>query len=238
MNTNLYITAHSGALGTQPNSMEYLRQTSLLRPDFIEVDVRKTHDGRVVLSHNPTLDTSSLAIAELPYEQLLQHEKGLLLLESALEFCLEHAIKVNLDIKEYGVIGPVCSLIDAWSCVSQVVFTGCMEREILRIHQLLPRAKVLYNAPSWNKGLYPDYKDYAQAMVETAVDADAFALNINYEYAKGELFDLARKRLLPIFVWTVEKEEQMRMMIGLGAASLTTKDVPLLRAVLSDLEGN
>ena len=51
----------------------------------------------------------------------------------------------------------------------------------------------------------PTYSSYALAMVDTAVKADAFALNINYEYAQEELFNLARQRFLPIFVWTVEK---------------------------------
>ncbi|HKM06692.1 MAG TPA: hypothetical protein VJ869_06850 [Sphaerochaeta sp.] len=46
MNTNLY--AHSGALGTAWS----LRQTSLLRPDFIEVDSRCP----VVLSQYPIFD--------------------------------------------------------------------------------------------------------------------------------------------------------------------------------------
>jgi len=236
MNTNLFITAHSGASKTQPNSMEYLRQACLAEPDIIEIDVRKTLDDKVVLSHNPSLDGSPLPIAALTYGQLLLYDPGLLLLESALTLCFEHGIRVNLDIKEVGAIPCVCAIIAAWDCTSQVIFTGCKEGEIGLIHQLLPLAKVLYNADSWDKGSYPTYSSYALAMVEAAGQADAFALNINCEYVQEELFTLARKKFLPIFVWTVETRALMRKMIGFGAASLTTKNIPLLKEELAYLE--
>lgn len=237
MNTNLLITAHSGAGRTQPNSMEYLRQACLLEPDIIEVDVRRTLDDKVVLSHNPSLDGCSQPIVAMSYEQLLAHDPGLLLLESALDFCFEHAIMVNLDIKEFGVVKAVCAIITARACISQVIFTGCKEEEIVLIHQVLPLAKVLYNADSWDKGLYPDYASYARAMVAIAVETGSYALNINCEYVQQQLFPLARKQLLPIFVWTVESRALMRMMIGFGVASLTTKSIPLLREELAYLEG-
>lgn len=217
--------------------MEYLRHAYLLSPDIIEVDVRKTLDDKVVLSHNPSLDGCPLPIGNMHYAQLLAYKPGLLLLESALEFCFEHDIIVNLDIKEYGVVEAVCAVIAARGCLSQCIFSGCKEPEVSRIHELLPLAKVLYNADSWDKGLYPNYTSYACSMIEKAVNAETFALNINCEYVQEELFNLARKKLLPIFVWTVEKRSQMRMIIGFGAASLTTKNIPLLREELAYLEG-
>jgi len=237
MNTNLLITAHSGAGKTEPNSMEYLRHACLLKPDIIEVDVRKTLDDKVVLSHNPSLDGCPLPIGNMHYAQLLAHEPGLLLLEDALEFCFEQDIIVNLDIKEYGVAEAVCAVLAAKDCLSQCILTGCKEKELFLIHQLLPLAKVLYNADSWNKGLYPNYTSYARSMLEKAVNADAFALNINCEYVQEELFLLARKQLFPIFVWTVDSRALMRRMISFGAASLTTKNIPLLREELAYLEG-
>ncbi len=237
MNTNLLITAHSGSMHTRPNSMEYLKQACLLVPDFIEVDVRKTLDGKMVLSHNPSLDGCPLPIGNMTYAQLLAHDPSLLLVEDAFALCFAHCIKVNLDIKEYEAVAPVCALIEERGCTSQVIFTGCKENEIYLIHQLLPHAKVLYNADCWDTGRYPTYGSYARAMVETAVAADAFALNINCEGVQEELFIIARERLLPVFVWTVESRSQMRMMIGFGAASLTTKNISLLREEIAYLEG-
>jgi glycerophosphoryl diester phosphodiesterase len=216
--------------------MEYLRQACLAKPDIIEIDVRKTLDDRVVLSHDPFIEGCSQNIAEMVYEDLLLHDPALLLLEDALDICFAHDIKVNLDIKEYEVVSPACAIIAARKCTTEVLFTGCKEDEIFLIKQLLPFAKALYNADSWDKETYPDYRSYAQAMIDIAVQADAFGLNINCEYVERVLFLLGRKQLLPIFVWTVEKREQMRMMIEFGAASLTTKNVPLLQEEIAYLE--
>ncbi|MDY0288289.1 MAG: glycerophosphodiester phosphodiesterase [Sphaerochaeta sp.] len=236
MNTHLLITAHSGALGTQGNSMEYLIQACLAQPDFIEIDLRKTLDGKVVLSHDPCLAGCSLSIAEMMYEDMVLHEPSLLLLEDAFDICFAHDVKVNLDIKEYEVVAPACAVIEARQCSSQVLFSGCREHEIFLVRQLLPFAKVLYNAHPWDRQTYPVYRAYAQAMIETAQESDAFGLNISCEYVQEELFGLARKEMLPIFVWTVESRAQMRMMIAYGAASLTTKNVPLLKEELACLE--
>ena len=136
--------------------MEYLRQACLLEPDIIEVDVRRTLDDKVVLSHNPSLDGSPLPLAELTYEQLLLIDPGLLLLESALTLCFEHGIRVNLDIKEYEVVESVCAINSFLGLyLSGLSLPGCKENEIFLIHQLLPQAKVLYNADSWEKESYP-----------------------------------------------------------------------------------
>lgn len=236
MNTHLLITAHSGALGTQGNSMEYLIQACLAQPDIIEIDLRKTLDGKVVLSHDPSIEGCSQSIAEMTYEDLLLHDPALLLLEDAFDICFAHAIKVNLDIKEYEVVAPACAIIEARQCSSQILFSGCREDEIFLIRQHLPLAKVLYNAHPWDRQIYPEYGWYAQAMIEAAQTSDSSGLNISREYVQEELFILARKELLPIFVWTVEKREQMRMMISFGAASLTTKNVLLLKEEIACLE--
>ncbi len=236
MNTHLFITAHSGALGTRQNSMEYLRAACLAKPDIIEVDLRKSLDGRVVLSHDPFLAGCPLSIAEMAYEELLLYDPHLLLLEDALDICFSHDIKVNLDIKEYEVVPPVCAIIQARQCVTQILFSGCKENEIFLIQQLLPLAKVLYNADSWDKESYPEYSSYAQAMIDIVLQTGAFGLNINFEYVERSLFVAARKQLLPVFVWTVEKRPQMRMMIEYGAAGLTTKSVFLLQEEIAYLE--
>ncbi|WP_320129676.1 glycerophosphodiester phosphodiesterase [uncultured Sphaerochaeta sp.] len=229
MNTNLLITVHSGGLSALPNSYEYLQQACLLAPDIIEVDVRKTLDDRIVLWHDAILPGCFEPISQMPYKQLLEKYPKLLVLETALDLCGEHAISTNLDIKEFAAIPEVCRILQKEDCLDRVVFSGCGKAEIELIYSLLPSARVLFNVQSWDREVFPQYKDYVLSMVQQAQDLKAFGLNVCYKDVKKEFLQYAHKHMLPVFVWTVDTRELMREMILMGVYSLTTHNVELLR---------
>lgn len=56
-NGNVYVVAHRGAhLGIPENTLAAYKKAIELGCDFIEIDLRKTKDGRFVSVHNSTLD--------------------------------------------------------------------------------------------------------------------------------------------------------------------------------------
>lgn len=52
----VHITAHSGCDGTPDNSLEFVRHALQTNADALEVDVRKTKDGILAISHDAILD--------------------------------------------------------------------------------------------------------------------------------------------------------------------------------------
>jgi glycerophosphoryl diester phosphodiesterase len=56
-NGNTYVIAHRGVHnGIPENSLPAYREATTLGCDFVEIDVRRTKDGRIVNVHNPTID--------------------------------------------------------------------------------------------------------------------------------------------------------------------------------------
>src|SRR5205807_97412 len=65
------IVAHRGAWGAAPqNSLAALEAAIKLGCDMVEVDVRRTRDGRLVAIHDPRVGGTS--VAALPFDELQQ----------------------------------------------------------------------------------------------------------------------------------------------------------------------
>lgn len=207
------ITMHSGSGRTEPNSFSYLAYALSMKPDIMEVDVRLSPDGRIVLSHD--------------YKP--SYSAGLML-QTVLERCKEHGILVNLDIKELQVVEPVCQVLMQTNTLDQVIFTGCQEPGVEQIHRLLPNANVLFNADRWDAK--QPYERFVEQMIDSTVASKAYALNICHEDVMPFLVESCNARGISIFVWTVDESDRMEECISMGVASITTHDVNLLRTVI------
>ena len=102
------ITAHAGAENTTANTVESLRALSDLGVDAVEMDVRRAPDGRLVLSHNP-VETS----------------EGCTLLEEGLAaVAAVPGVKVNIDLKQEGLIREVACFAQEAGMQERILFTG------------------------------------------------------------------------------------------------------------------
>lgn len=207
------ITMHSGSGGTKANSFAYLQYALETKPDVMEVDVRLSADGRIVLSHD----------AEAHYANNM-------MLQMVVKSCRDRGILVNLDIKEIEAIEPVCKVLMQNHWIGQVLFTGCQEPEIEQIHRLLPNANVLFNADRWDAK--QPYERFVEQMIDCTVASKAYALNICHEDVMPFLVESCNARGISIFVWTVDESDRMEECISMGVASITTHDVNLLRTVI------
>ena len=227
MDTTVLITIHSGGFSRKSNSLEYLEAACALHPDILEVDVRATKDGEIVLSHDVYHP-----IQQSSCQELRSGCSPFLSLQTVLSNCLEQAICVNLDIKEIDAIDSVCALLASRTYQDTVVFSGCQEAELARLFSLMPQARALYNADRWDTS--EPYLQYASAMVERTLACGAFALNICHEDLLDPLVRICHSKNLPLYVWTVDEAVRMRQLLQMGVSSITTHDVELLRAVLAE----
>lgn len=95
------IVAHRGAWGPEPqNSLAAFRRAMALGVDMIELDIRKTLDGRLVAVHDPKAGTER--INRLSFGELRDRLPEAPLLEEVLEVC-GGRIVLNLEIKVSGI---------------------------------------------------------------------------------------------------------------------------------------
>lgn len=184
------ITAHAGAEDTVPNSMESICALCGLGVDAIEVDVRRV-GGKLVLSHDVPADGE---------------------VRAALEDCLCEAarhgdLKVNLDLKEFGLVRDVAEWVERCGMKGRVILTGDASDEEAEFARRAGM-EVWRNASNLPEGM---------ALSEAVEGGEV--LNLHFPDAEALLSGAARS----LSLWTVGDEGDMRRYFAAGVLNVTTR---------------
>ena len=120
------------------NTLESLQQAALLGCDVVEIDLRKTLDGQIVLNHDGFLErlTDGIGVAESSYyDDLASRDAGswmgerfahlhVALFEDALRLARKLNIQLILDIKTKGIGEDVLTLLKQENMLERVRFGG------------------------------------------------------------------------------------------------------------------
>jgi len=101
---------HRGAKGYEPeNTLRSFQKALELNVDAVELDVRRTKDGAIVVIHDAEVDRTTNGkglVSELTLKEIkeLDIEKGekIPTLEEALDF-LDKKVKIFIELKEIGM---------------------------------------------------------------------------------------------------------------------------------------
>lgn len=174
------------------NTLESLEEAALLGCNVIEIDVRRTLDGKIVLNHDGALErlTDGIGDAETSYYgDLRMRDAGswmgdpfegmrVPLFEDALRLARENDVRLILDIKDKGIGADVLQLLQREGMLQRVRFGG----EWADIKQLYPRANE--DAPVW---VQPE----VTAEEIKAYHREGKAVIANFSGAKGHEMDLS-----------------------------------------------
>ncbi|MDP3177792.1 MAG: glycerophosphodiester phosphodiesterase family protein, partial [Spirochaetaceae bacterium] len=101
------VTAHSGCMGSPENGREHIERALAAGADIVELDIRLSGDGRVVLSHDDCVERADgrrLIIRERRADELraaaLAAGAELLELDEAFDLLAAAGVVLNLDAKE------------------------------------------------------------------------------------------------------------------------------------------
>jgi glycerophosphoryl diester phosphodiesterase len=139
------------------NTLASLDEAALLGCNIVEIDLRQTLDGKIVLNHDGVLERLTDGIGDTEtsyYDDLRMRDAGrwmgdrfedmrMPLFEDALRLAREDDIRLILDIKDKGIGAEVLRLVQGEGMLQRVRFGG----EWADVKQLYPRANE--NAPVW-----------------------------------------------------------------------------------------
>lgn len=139
------------------NTLESLKQAALLGCDVVEIDLRRTLDGKIVLNHDGALERLTDGIGDTEesyYDDLRLRDAGswmgtrfagmqIPLFEDALRLAREENIGLILDIKDKGIGAEVLHLLRNEEMLQRVRFGG----EWADVKQHYPRANE--DAETW-----------------------------------------------------------------------------------------
>ncbi len=223
------VIAHRGASAAAPeNTVEAFRLARAMGADWVELDVRRSADGHLVVHHDAEL-ADGRVIVELPRVEL---PRTVCDLEEALEAC--EGMSVNIEIKNWPadpdfdateqVARGVVDLVQA-SQIHDRVLVSCFHYPTIQLvreldagidtaflHLLIDR--------SWD---------------ELAADVAAAghqALH-PWDYLVDEaLVDAARAQGLEVNVWTVDDPERMAQLVEMGVHGLCTNVPDVARQIV------
>lgn len=238
MNSFPIVTAHTGCTNHPDHSLASLRSALALGADVYEEDIRVTQDGGLIFAHDDEVilangqkaSISSHSLSELN-EQLGEDQ---LQPEDALKWIKRSGKKMNLDLKTTDALEAAFALVTKLDMVEDVFLSGCEFPTALEVERRTRHFRKLLNI---NIGSFGELS-YSQAVVracEEAREARCFGLNVPYPLVRKELLNAARREQLAVYVWTVEEEEDMRRLAGMGVDSITTRDVVRIMNVKAEM---
>ncbi|RLE93890.1 MAG: hypothetical protein DRN04_05350 [Thermoprotei archaeon] len=225
------IVGHRGAAGYEPeNTLKAIRKGIECRVDWIEIDVRATKDGVLVLMHDDTVDRTTNGkglLREMLFSEVRKLDAGkgekVPTLKEALELC-ENKVGVLVEVKEPDITEKVIGEVES--------FKGPKIMIISFYPEVVKKVKEL---SSIKAGLI-----YAKNPIENlnrAVSLRADAVHVHYSLVDRDYVKLVREKKLTLCAWTVNTEREAIRLINLDVDMITTDYPCLIKDLLSKKYG-
>lgn len=234
------ITAHTGCENTPDNTLLSVETGLSSGADIIEEDVLVTRDGVAVLSHDDEITTMSgrkLRISQMNYEELAEQDIAtnhnniptmrIMRLEDILPRIKDSGKMLNLDLKTDESIDPAAALIEKYGMLEQIILSGCEAERAEQVQRRHSQIRKLLNADVRLFQSIP-YQDAVRKTCEAAVSAACIGINLHYRILQQHLIEEVQRLHIPLFVWTVNEEKDMKDCIHQGVRSITTRCVSKL----------
>ncbi len=232
------VIAHRGASATRPeNTVEAFRHAAELGADWVELDVRRTADGALVIHHDARLPDGrvivELAAADLP--------ESVATLEGALDACV--GMGVNVEIKN----DPRDPDYDPGGAASVAVADRLLDRVAHRAtdpaRHRLDQLLVSSFDPAVTDRVHLDHPelpiaglcfelDRLDQLVAGAAAGGYAALNPWDPLVDADLVSAAHGCGLAVNVWTVDDPARMVQLVDLGVDGIITNVPDVARAVI------
>jgi glycerophosphoryl diester phosphodiesterase len=235
------VTAHRGFSAAYPeNTLTAFEAGIKSGADWVELDIHKTADGKIVVSHDSKTGRAAnkdLTIANSTYKQLqeldvataFRKSRGLTTKECPAERIplLEDAIKLILKYKRSKLsiqpkadcVAEAIRIVRKLGAEHMVGFNDASLKYMSQVKELAPNIPVF-----WDRG--PD-TDISEDIL-TAKEKGFETLVINHKGITAEKVHLVKKAGLKVGAWTVSDKETLQRMIKLGVDRIYTDDPKLL----------
>lgn len=214
------VIGHRGAKAlAAENTLEGFRAAARCRADWVEVDVRLSCDGGLVLMHDETVDRTTNGkglVEELSLEEIKALDvdgQRVPTLAEAFAAARELRLGLVVEMKEEGLEELVAETLKGSNSMVTSFYHSSL-REIKKLSDL-------------RTGIIISSLPVKPVQLALWAEADAiFPKRVN-----PRLFQEARRQDLEVFPWTVNSKEDASWLLRLGADGLVTDNPCLIREV-------
>lgn len=202
------VIGHRGAAGIPENTIASFEEAVRQGVDGIEMDIRQTADGRLIVVHDSVV--GDRAVQSTTYEELIALEAGkdIPLFEEALEKFGKRTL-LDIELKLAGYEEQAVELIRRYTEPDKMMVSGFDVKSLLTVHELLPEAQLgyIYNRTQ-------DESARHQAPVDVVIP--------QFRLASRQLIEEVHDEGLEVWAWTVNDEAEITRLVRLGVDGLIT----------------
>ncbi|MFX1343144.1 MAG: glycerophosphodiester phosphodiesterase [Promethearchaeota archaeon] len=225
------VIAHRGSgAGPFENTLHGMQLAITWGADGIECDVQSSHDGEMVIFHDPTLDrltNGSGLVAERTLKELKRLHVGegeqiptlaevLTLLKPQPQFI------INLDVKVQGIEIKILKEIQSQNLLNRTLVSSFIPQVLMKFREL--NADI---ATGWIYGY--NYEN----PVKEAKKIGCTALHPRLDLVSEELRQVSRQQGLMLNPWSINSEGDMRRFIKLSVDWIITDNPRQLLRILN-----
>jgi glycerophosphoryl diester phosphodiesterase len=213
-----WIIGHRGVAGLPENTIEGFERALAMGVDGIELDVRQSGDGKLVVLHGSVVGDHS--VQSTPYETFRQSPEGyeIPLLETVLK---KFGKKTFLDIefKVPGFEAEAVELIKKYTNPEKTMVSGFDTKSLETVHDLLPELQLgfIFNRTQ-------DEESRHNCPVDVVIP--------QFRLASRELIEEIHDEGLKVWAWTVNEDVEIRRLLNLGVDGLITDHPERVAAAL------
>lgn len=226
-----YVVGHRGAAALQPeNTVAGFEYAIELGCDYVEFDVQLSRDGQLVIIHDDSVDRTTNGagnVSDLSFDTLRGLDAGqgrqIPTLQEVLDV-IRGKVTALCELKGPFTADMTAQTVMANDMADQVIFTSFHFGRIARIKQIDP---ALQTGATF---AHPP----ADAL-EQAVALGAISVGIHYQAMTPYFVDRARELGLNLRAWNPDEEEEIRRMIQLDPAGISSNRPDLVLRLLQEI---
>ncbi|WP_457621168.1 glycerophosphodiester phosphodiesterase [Persephonella sp.] len=211
------VIGHRGAKGRKPeNTISAIEFAIDCGVDVVEIDIRSTRDGELILLHDPDFKRVSgkdISPSQLDYrfikENITIHGEPVATLNEAIE-AVKNRVGLFVEIKEVETVEKTVETIKKFRCEDQTAVISFYEEAISKVKKLLPEITT---------GLI--YADPPGKIIE-AKKLKAGIVLPGYWLATEKAVDFAHRMGLKVVSWVVNDEEHLKIAVSRKIDAIAT----------------
>jgi glycerophosphoryl diester phosphodiesterase len=219
--------AHRGAPHLAPeNSLEGFEKALAFGPDMVEMDVRRTADGKAVVMHDPTVDRTTDGrgkIAKMPFakvrERRLKNGEPVPSLADALDL-LKGRAGIKLDVKDIRLEDAIVAELRRVGVIRQAIVIAYGRKALASFRSESPSLRLEVG------GIYS--RRQRRPAIDDARWTGATVISARHTIVSKRFADECSEDGLAIHAWTVNDRATADRMHALGVEAIATDRLDLV----------
>jgi glycerophosphoryl diester phosphodiesterase len=231
MRTPLVIAHRGNSFITLENSLAAIRSALSLHVNMIEIDIRMSRDNGLYVMHDKT--TGRTAEENIDIEQSTSEKINAILLKNGepipsladMLALIDGSCGLNLEIKSTGAGALTAQHLLASEYRGHVLVSSFKEDEVLAAHGVLPGLPISLIFDTFAAREVTKYKARGYT-----------AISLSKKTVSKKLVDACHDQRIPVYVWTVDDEEEMKIYIEWGVDGIFSNKPGVLKEVINKLQ--